>query len=255
LSIHSGDTVILSAHAIPGNEESVYRTINRLFQRGANVVYDPILPVHVSGHASQEEQKLLISLVRPRYFIPVHGEPRHLRQHAHLAEQVGIPREQIAVVENGTPVQFDHAGRMTLGERIPGGYVFVDGGSVGEVTLGMVHERESLARRGVVMVSVAVDRSTGRVIGTPQITARGAFTLRETDALLEEFQATVREVIETTSSNTSIDDDCVKRQTQAQEALARVIREETRRRPIVYVAISEIGLSHNPDCSFPPQTI
>ncbi len=241
LSIHPGDTVILSAHAIPGNEESVYRTINRLFQRGANVIYGPLSPVHVSGHASQEEQKLLISLVRPRYFIPVHGEPRHLRQHAHLAEQVGIPHERIAIVENGTPVQFDHAGCMTLGERIPGGYVFVDGGSVGEVTFGIVHERESLARRGVVLVSVAVDRATNRVIGTPQIATRGAITTRESEALLEQLQETVRKVIEATPPNGTTDDARTKRQTQVQEALARLIREQTHRRPIVYVAIGEVA--------------
>jgi ribonuclease J len=104
--IKKGDTVVVSSHAIPGNEETVYRTINRLFQRGANVIYDPIAPVHVSGHASQEEMKLMLHLVKPKYLIPIHGELRHLRQHGKMAEEIGIPKENIAVVENGAVIEF-----------------------------------------------------------------------------------------------------------------------------------------------------
>ena len=115
-----GDTIVLSSHPIPGNEESVYRTINRLFRRGANVIYENIAPVHVSGHASQEEMKLLLHLVQPKYFIPIHGELRHLHQHAHIAQQVGIPPDHVEVIENGQVVEFDN-GEMSLGERIPGG--------------------------------------------------------------------------------------------------------------------------------------
>jgi ribonuclease J len=124
--LQAGDTVVLSSHPIPGNEESVHRTINRLLRRGANVIYDAIAPVHVSGHASQEEQKLLLNLVRPKYFIPIHGELRHLRQHARMAQQLGIPEENIAAVENGHVIEFDD-GKMNVTERVPGGYVFVDG--------------------------------------------------------------------------------------------------------------------------------
>ncbi len=130
--IAQGDTVVLSSHPIPGNEESVYRTINRLFRRGASVIYENIAPVHVSGHASQEEMKLLLHLVRPKYFIPIHGELRHLKQHANIARQVGILDENIAVIENGQVVEFKD-GEMSLGERLPGGYIFVDGAGVGDV--------------------------------------------------------------------------------------------------------------------------
>src|SRR3990172_1798684 len=127
-----GDTVVLSSHPIPGNEESVFRTINRLFKRGAEVVYDPISPVHVSGHAGQEEMKFMLNLIRPKYLIPVHGEMRHLHQHSKLAEQVGLPPDHIAVVENGQAIEF-RAGKMHLAERVPGGYVFVDGSGGGDI--------------------------------------------------------------------------------------------------------------------------
>src|SRR6185295_6938651 len=119
LDVKEGDTIIISSHTIPGNEESVNRTINRLFQRGADVVYDPIAPVHVSGHARQEEMRLLINLTNPQYFLPVHGELRHLRAHARLAIQSGIPQERIFVVENGYVVEGDKNG-VRVAERVPG---------------------------------------------------------------------------------------------------------------------------------------
>ncbi|PJF27355.1 MAG: ribonuclease J, partial [Phototrophicales bacterium] len=132
IDIMSGDTVIISAHTIPGNEEGVSQTINRLFQRGADVIYDPIAPVHVSGHASQEEMRLLMSLLSPKYFMPVHGELRHLKAHARLAAQAGIPAENIFVCENGMTLEIDKGG-VRRGERVPGGYVFVDGSGVGDI--------------------------------------------------------------------------------------------------------------------------
>ncbi|HRE49674.1 MAG TPA: ribonuclease J, partial [Aggregatilineales bacterium] len=159
LAIEPTDTVVLSSHPIPGNEELVARTINRLIQRGARVVYDPIEQVHVSGHASQEEQKLLINLVRPKFFVPVHGELRQLMQHARLAEQVGVPHDHIVVVENGTMISFSAQGEMTVGERVPGGYVFVDGATVGDVGPTVMRDREILSRDGVVVVNALYDRA------------------------------------------------------------------------------------------------
>ncbi|MCH8979199.1 MAG: ribonuclease J, partial [Armatimonadetes bacterium] len=122
--LQAGDTVIVSANPIPGNEETVARTINRLIQRGANVIYDPLKQVHVSGHASSEEQKLMIGLIRPKFFVPVHGELRMLVAHSELAKEMGIPQENILVVENGTPIELTE-NKITAGERIPGGYVYV----------------------------------------------------------------------------------------------------------------------------------
>src|SRR5512139_1625504 len=162
-----GDTVVLSSHPIPGNEESVGRTINRLFRRGAKVIYENIAPVHVSGHASQEEMKLLLHLVKPKYFIPIHGELRQLHQHAEIARLVGIPNENVAVIENGQVVEFQD-GRMHIGERLPGGYVFVDGAGVGDIGPSVVREREALARDGIVLVNLVIDRNTYQLRDEPE---------------------------------------------------------------------------------------
>ena len=140
-SIQEGDTVVLSSHPIPGNEEAVYRAINRLMEKGAEVVYTDIEAVHVSGHASQEEIKLLLHLVIPRYLIPIHGETRMLRQHKRLAMEIGMDERQIALVENGRVIELKH-GELKLGERIPGGYVFVDGTGVGDVDRSTMRDRE-----------------------------------------------------------------------------------------------------------------
>ncbi len=234
LGVQPDDTVIMSAHPIPGNEELVHRIINRLFQRGARVIYDPIAAVHVSGHASQEEQKLLISMVRPKYFIPIHGELRHLKQHALLAEEIGIPRENIAVVENGTILCFDEMGQMTIGERVPGGYVFVDGSGVGDVGPAVMRDREILARDGIVIVNVLVSRQSHEVIGEPQIVSRGFVFMPEAEELMENARQTIRRTInQNPGANGST-------QELVQEALSKMFYNETKRRPMVFAFINEI---------------
>src|SRR5690606_22872679 len=172
LDVMAGDTIVISAHTIPGNEETVSRTINKLIQRGANVIYDPIAPVHVSGHGSQEEMKLLISLLTPRFFLPIHGELRHLKAHANLAMQLGVPEKNIFVVENGHVLEVGKHG-IRLGARVPGGYVFVDGSGVGDVGKTVMRDREVLARDGFMIVVVNVDSQTGEVISEPEIITRG----------------------------------------------------------------------------------
>jgi ribonuclease J len=184
VSLRPGDTVVLSARPIPGNEELVNRTINKLFQRGANVITDQVLPVHVSGHAGQEEEKLLISLLRPRYFVPIHGELRHLHMHARLAQEMGILRENIFVVENGYVLHFTRE-RAWVGERLPGGYVFVDGTGVGDIGPTVMKERAALAEAGVVAVAVLMEQRTGQVIGEPEIASRGFIYQPEFGSILE----------------------------------------------------------------------
>ena len=184
VSLRPGDTVVLSARPIPGNEELVNRTINKLFQRGANVITDQVLPVHVSGHAGQEEEKLLISLLRPRYFVPIHGELRHLHMHARLAQEMGIPRENIFVVENGYVLHFTRE-RAWVGERLPGGYVFVDGTGVGDIGPTVMKERAALAEAGVVAVAVLMEQRTGQVVGEPEIASRGFIYQPEFGSILE----------------------------------------------------------------------
>jgi ribonuclease J len=225
-----GDTVVLSSHPIPGNEESVYRTINRLFRRGANVIYEAIAPVHVSGHASQEEMKLMLNLVRPRHFIPIHGELRHLNQHAHLARQVGIPDERIAVVENGQVIEFKN-GEMKLAERIPGGYVFVDGAGVGEIGPDVMREREVLARDGFVLVNLTLDRNSCHLVGDPEIITRGFVHTAEADELLDATRQMVVESINCASNG--------RMKSDIEQTLKSFLYTKTRRRPMVFITMSE----------------
>ncbi|HPH97959.1 MAG TPA: ribonuclease J [Anaerolineaceae bacterium] len=214
-----GDTVLLSSHPIPGNEEAVYKTINRLFQRGAEVIYEAVAPVHVSGHASQEEMKLLMHLVRPRYFIPIHGELRMLRQHAKLAEDVGILRENIAVVQNGTVIEVSEAG-MQIGERLPGGYVFVNGSVVEDMDRSVMRERENLARDGAVSVSAVI--SGGRV--------RSVAVQTKGVNLTDEAENGLRTRLYELSGAT---------QAAAEQLIRTYIYNDLRRRPALFVTIHE----------------
>lgn len=227
-----GDTVVLSSHPIPGNEESVGRTINRLFRRGANVIYENIAPVHVSGHASQEEMKLLLHLVKPKYFIPIHGELRHLHQHANLARQVGLPNENIAVIENGNVVEFED-GQMTVGERVPGSYVFVDGAGVGDIGSGELREREALARDGVVLVSLTLERNSSRLIEDPEIITRGFIHSRAGDDLIDAARNMIREAVRAGNSNGNLQEDL-------QQALKAFLFNRTKRRPMIFVTLSRV---------------
>jgi ribonuclease J len=224
-----GDTIVLSSHPIPGNEESVYRTINRLFRRGANVIYENIAPVHVSGHASQEEMKLLLHLVQPKYFIPIHGELRHLHQHAHIAQQVGIPADRVQVIENGQVVEFDND-EMSLGERIPGGYVFVDGAGVGDVGPSVLREREMMARDGFVLVNLTLDSETKHLLEDPEIITRGFIYTRNGDDLLEETSQFVSTAVHD-SHNGNL-------QSDIEQSLKSFLYNRTRRRPMIFVTLS-----------------
>jgi ribonuclease J len=228
--VEAGDTIVLSSHPIPGNEEMVHRTINRLLQRGADVIYDAIAPVHVSGHASQEEQRQLLQTVKPKHFIPIHGELRHLKQHALLALESGIEPENIAVVENGTVIEF-RQGRMSIGERIPGGYIFVDGSGVGDIGPSIMKEREALARDGFVMVHLQIDPKTGRLRSTPEIETRGFVTLRDAESLLAQARTRVGEVVAAAKG-----DDLKSR---LERELGKLFYAETRRNPTVLIVLSE----------------
>lgn len=225
-----GDTIVLSSHPIPGNEEGIYRTINRLFRRGANVIYEPIAPVHVSGHASQEEMKLLIHLVKPKYFIPIHGELRHLKQHATIAQEVGLPEENIAVIENGQIVEFED-GIMSLSDRVPGGYVFVDGSQVGEVGPSVVREREALAKDGIVVISLVLEKGSGRLIEEPEILTRGFVYKRDAKELLNLAKNRITDTINRGNGNLQED---------IEQTVKTFFYNETKRRPMVFVTINRL---------------
>ncbi|MCA9939657.1 MAG: ribonuclease J [Anaerolineales bacterium] len=229
LRVQQGDTVVLSAHPIPGNEEMIHRIINRLMQRGADVLYDAIALVHVSGHAASEEMKLMINLVRPRFFVPIHGELRHLRQHARMAQELGIPAENIAVVENGTVLELDDRS-LAVGPRIPGGYVFVDGASVGEIGSSVMRDREQLAQNGFFLAVATLGREN-KLIGQPEFISRGFANLDETPELLQGAVDTVARVISQFGSSQD------RLSSRIEDALGRYLYAETGRRPLVYVVL------------------
>src|SRR5215212_5008442 len=195
VEIQQGDTVIVSASPIPGNEEYVSRTIDNLFKAGANVVYHAIRHAHVSGHASQEELKLMLNLTRPRYFIPVHGELRMQVQHGRLAMETGVSAENVFIIENGTPIEFAADGTARRGAPVAAGYVFVDGLSVGEVGDVVLRDRRALANDGMFMVVVQVDKQTGKVIGRPEIITRGFVHGNEEDPIIEEAIRRLRQAV------------------------------------------------------------
>jgi ribonuclease J len=233
ISVKPGDTIIMSAHPIPGNEEYIHRIINRLFQKGADVLYDPVAKVHVSGHASQEEQKLLIGLLRPRYFIPIHGELRMLKAHARLAYDLGFSSEQVFVVENGTPIEFVEGQARQL-SRVPGGYVFVDGSGVGDVDKSVIRDREVLARDGFIVTVVRRDKDGGIKAQNPEIITRGFIYMREAESLTKVMSQAVlgelRQLGEDAAEETI--------RGRVTDALSKVIYSETRRRPMIIVIVA-----------------
>ena len=223
------DTVVLSSHPIPGNEETISKTINRLLRRGAIVIYDALAAVHVSGHASQEEQKLLLNMIKPKHFLPIHGELRMLKQHAALAVEVGIPEEDIIVVENGQVVELS-GGRIKLGDRIPGGYVFVDGQSIGEVDYDIMRERGKLARNGIFLIDISVDELDGRLLHDPEIITRGFVSPEDAEEMIPQVRKRIMEVVN--GGGLDNEKDIV-------NAVRSYLYEETKRRPMVLVTLSK----------------
>jgi ribonuclease J len=233
LQIQQGDTVVLSSHTIPGNEEMTQNVINRLFERGADVYYDPIAPVHVSGHAGQEDQKWLINMLHPRFFVPIHGELRHLEQHAKTARALGIADETIAIVQNGHVLAFDN-GHLEVGERVPGGYVFVDGAQVGKIGPRVIREREALGENGFVTVAMQYDRRAGRPVGQFRIVTGGFVYTPESEGLLDQAQDVIR-----SAASVKPGTSCKEVEAKVERALSRFFYRETRRSPVVRSAVME----------------
>lgn len=227
--IKPGDTVVLSSHPIPGNEETISRAINRLLRLGANMIYDSVAPIHVSGHASQEELKLLFNLVRPKHFMPIHGELRMLKRHAQLAVEVGIPEENVVVAENGQVVELT-GGKLRLGERIPGGYVFVEGESIGDVDHDIMREREQLARSGIVIIDLSVNKLSGKLLHEPEVITRGFVSPEDAERLIPEVRKLVMSVVK--GGGRDSEKDII-------NAVKSYLRDETKRRPMVFVTLSK----------------
>ncbi len=195
IHIEKGDTVILSSKFIPGNEKAIAQIINDLFRRGADVIYEKISDIHVSGHAFREELKMMISLTKPRYFIPIHGEYRHLIHHAHLARDCGIPEERVLLAENGQVIEFDQNGGR-VGSKIATSRILVDGKGIGDVGRSVLKERRALSEDGLVVVVLALDEKTGFVVYGPEIASKGFIFEFETGHLLEDAKCVILEIID-----------------------------------------------------------
>lgn len=226
-SIDTDDTVILSSYPIPGNEEPVYHAINKLMERGADVIYGAVAPVHVSGHPSQEEIKLLLHLTRPRYLIPVHGELRMLRMQAQLGREVGMDDDEIAIVENGRVIEFTN-GKMKLGERIPGGYVFVDGSVVGGINRETIQEREQLSNDGVLVVDLLLSPKSSQDWDL-RVRSRGFIGEEEEADLLKAMKVRVRKLLVSPSNNL---------QKELENAARNCVYDITRRSPVIFATVA-----------------
>jgi len=231
------DTVLISASPIPGNEKFIARTIDHLFKKGANVIYEAISGVHVSGHASQEELKLMLNLVRPKFFIPVHGEYRHLVHHSHLAMEVGIPSENIFIVENGRILEFTKDSCRMAG-RVTAGKVLVDGLGVGDVGNIVLRDRKQLSQDGILIVVVAIDKETGEVVSGPDIISRGFVYVRESEELMEQAREKVKQALRKCQEENISEWSTIK--SQVREHLGKLLFEQTRRRPMILPIIMEV---------------
>jgi ribonuclease J len=195
IQVEPGDTVILSSKFIPGNEKAIAKIVNNLFRKGADVIYEKISDIHVSGHAFREELKMMIGMTKPRYFIPIHGEYRHLIHHAQLAEDVGIDRNRVLLAENGQVIEFDSSGGRIAG-TVDTSRILVDGKGIGDVGRSVLKERRMLSEDGLVVVTLALDEETGFIVYGPEIASKGFVFEHETGHIIEDAKCVILEIIE-----------------------------------------------------------
>jgi ribonuclease J len=232
-----GDLVIFSSRVIPGNERVIGRVINALLRRGAEVLWEDVAFVHVSGHASQEDLKQMLALTRPRYFVPVHGEFRHLLQHARLAEGVGVPKDRIFLIEDGLGLEVTASGTRVLG-GYPAGPVLVDGKGVGDVGGVVLRDRQLLAEAGMLVIALTIDRTTGLIVAGPEIVSRGFVYMKEADALMNEVKTAVRDALAGRKEPEAFDRELVG--AMVRSAARRFINQRFQRKPVVLPVILEV---------------
>ncbi len=239
LDILPGDTVIISATPIPGNEKYVARTVDQLFKIGADVIYGPgsVSGVHVSGHGAQQDLKLMLNLIKPKYFIPIHGEYRMLRLHSDLAEAVGIPRENIFIVENGETVEFNN-GNGRYGPKVSIGNVLIDGLGVGDVGNIVLRDRKLMSQDGILVVVVTLSKQNAAILSGPDIISRGFVYVRESEELLDEANRLVTVTLQKLMVENVSDWSSLK--TGVRDVLGRYLYEQTRRRPMILPIIMEV---------------
>ncbi len=236
VEIKEGDMVIISANPIPGNEKYVNRVINGLLRRGANVIYESLAEVHTSGHATREELKLIHSLVKPKFFVPVHGEFRHMRAHAQLAESLGMPKERIFIPDNGATVELGRNSAKLVRDAIPTGSVLVDGLGIGDVGNVVLKDRKLLSEDGLVIVSVVLSKQTGKLLAPPEILSRGFVFVRESDKMMNEARNIVRNLFE--KEKVALDNGSLKMTIKAK--LKNYLYGKTKRNPMILPIVTEI---------------
>jgi len=237
IEIYPGDRVIISASPIPGNEKYVSKLVDDLFKQGADVIYHSIAETHVSGHACQEELKLIHALVKPKYFIPVHGEYKHLRQHAKLAEKLGMDSEDIFILNNGKVLELDKNSAKITG-IVPAGRVLVDGLGVGDVGSVVLRDRQHLSQDGLIVVVLTLDHETGNVVAGPDIISRGFVYMKESEMLIEEIKVVLRKQIQEYENNGVKDWNTIK--SGVKEVLKEFLFEKTKRKPMILPIVMEV---------------
>lgn len=237
IQIEEGDTVVLSSRVIPGNEKAISRIINHLFRRGANVIYEDVSDIHVSGHASQEEQKLMMCLVRPKYFVPIHGEYRHLIYHARLAEMLGFSKDNIFILEDGDVLELN--GDVALKkEKVQAGRVFVDGKVIGDVGNIVLRDRMRLGSDGIIIVFIGIEKMTGKIVTGPDIVTRGFVLEEESQELIDEMKRVVTELLGQLEQELMADWVLVK--TKVRNTLKKLLIKKMDRKPMIIPIIIEL---------------
>jgi ribonuclease J len=237
IKVTKGDTIILSSKFIPGHEKAISTMMNHLYRRGADVIYEKVSEVHVSGHASKEELKIMLNIVKPKFFMPVHGEYRHLVLHGRLASTVGIPEENIFVAEDGQVIEFTKDGARR-GEIVEHGRVFVDGKGVGDVGEMVLKDRSHLSEGGMVLAVVAINNSTGEIVYGPEIITRGLVLEEGSPGLLDQAKNIVVEALG--SVNVEVKTEQLEVKEEIRRALRRFFNKTLERRPVILPVIIEI---------------
>ena len=237
IGIIPGDMIIISATPIPGNEKLVSKVINELMKSGANVVYERMYDVHVSGHACQEELKLMMSIIKPQYVIPLHGEQKHLAKHAGLAEQMGIPKDNILIAANGAVIELSKKA-MKCAETVPAGRVFVDGLGVGDVGSIVLRDRKHLADDGIIVIAISIDSITREVVSGPDVVSRGFVYVKESEELMRETNELVCDILERCYINNVRDWNVLK--TRVKDGVSKFLFNKTKRSPMILPVIMEV---------------
>lgn len=237
VEIGPGDYVIISATPIPGNEKTVGKVVDELLKRGAEVVYEKMYDVHVSGHACQEELRLIMSLAKPKFFIPVHGEQKHLRKHAQLAESIGIAPGNIYVADNGRQIELTKR-KMTVLPDVPAGKIFVDGYGVGDVGNAVIRERKRLAEDGLMIISAVIEKDTGMLVSGPDIVSRGFVYVRDSEQLISEVKLVAQIVIDECIHDGNIEWGTIRN--RIRDDISRLLYDRTKRSPMVLPIISAV---------------